>query len=327
MEAVALFRSLRRPSNEEAAGTFAVARLGYAEHLLGKDANGAPALLLRVSATATLPPIVLQHVTVQHAVSCRVVSAANAPVEDKFSIVRCTSSEPALREYFVRVIASTVDELGATPTGANVNRAFSRLIELFRAFQLPARRTAQGLWAELLLLAYSSDPVVVARAWQSDPGEGFDFSEGSRRVEVKSVAGDARIHSFSLRQLRPGPGVDVLIASIHAERSAGGLTISELLEQIRSRALPTDLVAKVADVVARSLGDSAASGLALRFDIDRGRSSLRFFDARRIPSIEPPLPAGILSVNFEALLDETKATQISELGARETFFSAFVPIG
>lgn len=87
-----------------------------------------------------------------------------------------------------------------------------------------------------------------------------------------------------------------------------------------------DAFQKVIDVVGTSLGETAPVALDLRFDVERARTSLRFFPSHRVPAIEPPLPPGVVSVRFEALLDERAALTDAELAESGDFFSAFVPV-
>jgi len=199
------------------------------------------------------------------------------------------------------------------------------LTELFRAFEQPPRKAVQGLWAEVFLIAMSENPEALVAAWHVDPDEAFDFGRGPQRIEVKSFAGESRVHSFSLRQARPGTGVDALVASVRAERSSGGSSVADLMRVIVDRGVSPRAVAKVETVVANSLGEAAATGLWVLFDVERARNSLRFFQARDVPSVAPELPAGVLSVRFESLLDETCALDVDVQRARGGLLGAAAP--
>jgi hypothetical protein len=269
----------------------------------------------------------LQHIAVQHDVRCRLSSRGGAAREEVISLVRCASGEPELREYFVRVVGLAVRQLGIAPTRDDVSKAIRRLTELFSAFEQPARQTVQGLWAELAVMMFAEAPATLVLAWHGDPDESFDFAAGSTRVEVKSFQGQGRIHSFSLRQVRPGAGIDVVVASLRAERSSGGASIADLIAGLGRRILADELMSKVELVVARSLGDSASTALSMTFDLERARDSLLFFDACFIPSVDPVLPPGVVSVRFESLLDESSALSPADLQARGTLVRDFAPNG
>jgi hypothetical protein len=183
------------------------------------------------------------------------------------------------------------------------------------------------LWAELLIISESSDPSVLIDCWHVDPDEAFDFMDGPNRLEVKSFSGDARVHRFSLRQVRPGGGVVATVASVRAERGAGGATVADLITTIRVRGISAEAVLKLDTIVARSLGDVAATGLSLAFDLERGRASIGFFDALTVPSVNPALPFGVSHVRFDAVLGETHALPIAVLRERGRLAAAAAPRG
>src|SRR5215208_3870875 len=162
MDLLARFRVLTRPDSESDANIFHVAQIpGFPLHRLGKDARGAPALLLHIAEESGQPmgPIVLQHIAIHHGVQCRIDGGEQTASHDEaFSLVRCLSSEPALRDYFICAVELILQQVGVEPRRSDLNRSLQRLTELFRAFEQPARRTVQGLWAELLLIASSSNP-------------------------------------------------------------------------------------------------------------------------------------------------------------------------
>lgn len=329
MDLVDLFRGLARPSIELGPSTFQVAPIPqFPTHRLGKDGVGAPVLLLsaRTDSSRVGPPIALQHVSVQHRVRCRLLTATSE-VEEDFTVVRCLAAERELRDYFTRVCEAALHQLGPDPAQADVTNAVRRLTELFRSFETPARKTVQGLWAELVIIAFASNPLTLIQAWHIDPDEGFDFAQGAIRLEVKSFTQSARVHNFSLRQARPGSGVTVVIASLRAERSGGGATIEDLIAAIASRSVGPDAVLKVRDIVARSLGSTAGAALTLAFDLERARDSLRFFAAESVPSVDPTLPPGVLSVRFEALLDEARALSTEGLASAGQLVAAAGPYG
>ena len=93
----------------------------------------------------------------------------------------------------------------------------------------------QGLWAELLLIAYSSDPELLIGAWHEDPDEVYDFALANERLEVKSARGAYRRHHFSSSQLPARAGIELTVASVLVQRVAGGATLWDLLQQLRAR--------------------------------------------------------------------------------------------
>src|SRR4029078_3598315 len=97
--------------------------------------------------------------------------------------------------------------------------AIATIVELFRSLQAPPRKSVQGLWSELFLIAEARHPTLLLRAWHATPGDRYDFNLGTARLEVKSVAGAVRHHHFSLAQLSPTGGTTALVASLFIERA------------------------------------------------------------------------------------------------------------
>lgn len=303
---VSSFEALRPPS--AGAGTAsrfsAVPIPGYEQHRLAKDPQGAPSLLVAVAegmGYAWPAPIVLEHLTVQHDVECRVMRPDGSAEEGRFTVVHCTGSDRALHSYFLRVAAAIVALLGNAPSHADVSRAIERLVELFRSMAATPRKSVQGLWAELLLMVRVRDPAPLAAAWHVLPGDRYDFSAGSQRIEVKSAAGHVRRHHFALEQLLPVPGTQVLVASVLVERAGAGTTLLELVSEVRTRiSHDPQLVLHVDQVVTHTLGDTWRYAQEERFDRQIAESSLSFFDPAVIPRVDPNLPGGVSDVHFRA---------------------------
>ncbi len=312
-ELLALYRSLQPGKAED---RLSAAPLPGLPHRIARAASGGPVLLVSVrpSDSAPPPPLVLEHLTVQHDVVCRVVAPDGAEETGTFTVVRCTS--PELGEHFLRVLHPIVEAVGPGPTRRDAAGAVRRLAELFQALQAPPRQSAQALFAELLVIALSLDPVALARAWHVEPEDRFDFNNGAERVEVKSTSGETRRHHFSLEQVRPEADVRVLVVSARVVRAAGGLSLGTLLDRVRSLlAGDVDLLLRVDHVVAQSLGGSLRRALRERFDEEVARSSLLFLRAEDVPAVSPSLPPNVSGVQFVADLEGCPTVQsVNELG-------------
>ncbi len=288
-----------------------------------------PVLLVsaRPAPSASPPaPFALEHLVVQHEVACLVSHYDGIQEQSRFSIIRCVSSDESLQKYFLRVLGSFVGLLGSSPTSADVASVVNRLVELFRLMTLPPRKSAQGLWAELLVVAESTDPVALLGAWHVLPTDVYDFNAGAQRLEVKSTGGRRRQHRFSLAQLQPPPGTRVLVASVLAESAGGGTSLRELVDEVRSRVIVCpELASRVDQVVALSLGDSWRQAFDVRFDRELATSHLAFFDAAVIPCIDPNIPAGVSDVRFVADLDDVQQQAKPDLTSAGGLSAAALP--
>jgi len=215
--------------------------------------------------------------------------------------------------------------LGPTPTSAAVRRAITGLVELFQALALPAKKSVQGLWAELLLIRYATDPALIAAAWHGTPGEQVDFAAGRQRCEVKSSSTRTRAHYFSLAQLTPPASARLIVASVFVESIGGGLALGGLFEETRAL-LASDpaLLARFDGVFYSTLGNGWSEALDERFDLELARSSLQFFDGTQVPR-PGDIPMPVSDVRFISDLSALSRLPDPELSAAGGLLAAAVP--
>jgi hypothetical protein len=308
------------PTPDSADGTglrFAAAIIGNSDHRLGRGSNGEPALLFAaapVGQPSKRPArIELEHISVQHEVTCWITGPSGEQTSSTFTVVQFAGGDPKLRTYFLRIASALVVSLGASPTSHAVQDAVRRLVELFRSLAQPQRKSVQGLWAELFILVEATNPEILAHAWHTDLEDRYDFNAGEQRIEVKSAEGRVRRHRFSLAQLSPPPEAKLLVASVLLERASGGTSLGELVDQARKRLEHNSVLqAKVEQVVASTLGEALPRALAMAFDRELARQSVRFFASDRIPSITHDLPSEVTEVSFTADLSAIPTYDISQ---------------
>jgi hypothetical protein len=295
------FATLEQPVNATSDLRFSAAPVeGQPRHRVAIDRRGLPALLIDVvDAEVTGPPLVLEHIRMQQGVDCRVTEPDGATETRRLTIIRCTDEDTVTREYFLLIGGTVLEALGDAPTSGSVSRTIERLVELFRALTAPPRKSVIGFWAELFVIALSREPATLVRAWHQTPDERFDFALAGERLEVKATVGRVRRHHFSLEQLLPIPGVEVLIVSLLLERSGGGPSVAELIEAIRSAvAGDATQVLHVDAIVALTLGSAWRSAMGERFDGDVARASLAFLQPSVIPRPQDNMPPGVTEVRF-----------------------------
>ncbi|HEX6534009.1 MAG TPA: PD-(D/E)XK motif protein [Gemmatimonadaceae bacterium] len=299
-----LYATLEAPQAANSTPVFAAREIpGYGQHRIAKGAAGEPALLLEVSdggGWARPAPIALQNLVVQHRVECIVQRPSGEEETKRFTVVQCIGSDPDLQHYFVRIAGVLVEGLGAKPEHGDVARVINSIVALFHALVRPARKSVQGLWAELFIIAKSKCPEVLVEAWHSEPEDRYDFSAGASRLEVKS-SGSGRQHYFSHEQAYPPAGAEVVIASLVVDRSTGGTSLGELLDVVRSKvAGRPELATRVETVVAEALGESLQPALMETFDAEEAVDSLRFYPVASVPRLAEELPPGISEVRYKA---------------------------
>jgi hypothetical protein len=296
---------------------------------LGVD--GQPALLLSADLggeTAKRPPSIrLEHIGVQYDVRCRLHQPDGAVIEAPFTVIRLISGDAALREHFLRVLGPFLIELGPKPTRSQVYHAVEGLIDLFQAIAHPPRKTAQGLWGELFVIATATDANRLVESWHAIPEDRYDFNRGAERIEVKSSGTRIRRHRFSLEQLHPPGEARVIIASLLVESAGAGVSLSLLLERVHQRlGAAFDLRHRLDLIVAQTLGDNLPRALELRFDSELAIETLAFFDASDIPSVQADLPPGVSDVHFSSDLSGVAPLNVAELIVRGDLLQAAAPL-
>jgi hypothetical protein len=79
------------------------------------------------------------------------------------------------------------------------------------------------------------------------------------------------------------------------------MSLAEVLSAIETRlAGRQDLVLKLQETVATTLGDALMPSLEARFDDALAHSSIKVFDLRAVPAIRGDLPAGVGDVHFSS---------------------------
>jgi len=160
------------------------------------------------------------------------------------------------------------------------------------------------------VIAQSNAPAELIRAWHATPEDRYDFNSGSQRIEVKSSSSRTRQHRFALEQLHPPVGTSLLIASVFVERAGGGVSVMNLVDEIRSHIRgQTELLLRLESTVAATLGDNWRAALDERFDRQLGQGSLRFYESAAIPSVDPELPDGVSDVAFKSDLSEVESVE------------------
>jgi len=317
------FLKLPKPST----GSFSVEADTGRGWRVGRSSDGYPAILITFSSEeGESTPRRLAAISYTPPQTVDVLGADGELRADRLAILECRTTERVLWGYFFRFVAVLV---GTTATSeAQLEIALDALVALFRALQQPGSRTVQGLWGELAIIAWASDPVEAISSWHSDPHLLHDFAAGGMRLEVKCTKQSLREHHFQLDQLSSPDQGTTVIASLLLDPADSGPTIQDLLciigERIGAAVEPRR---RLETIVAQSLGDAWVQVEDMRFDFERARDSLRFYLASLLPTIPQPMPPQVKNVRF--VLDLSASVPLDPSHARRLapFFAAVLPQG
>lgn len=324
------FSRLPIPKAAKGGESFAAQAIEKSSHQIAKDIEGRPAILIAISDVEGKDnpyPVALEHISIRYRVLCEITNSDGSSRQGRFVVIRCESNEDDLIEYFLRTMEVHIPLLGSTPSCSQVASMVEKLIELFRALSQPNKRSIQGLWAELLIIAESSDSILLLRSWHAAPDDRYDFALEKQCIEIKSTSGSARIHHFSLEQLNPPAGTTALVVSLFVERSIDGVTVLDLMDRIRVRILgDTILLAHLHRNVTLTLASDWRQASSLKFDQRLAKKSLHIYNVSSIPSVGWPIPLDVSEVKFKANLSRTQPRDISSLETTEGLFAAIAKI-
>lgn len=267
-----------------------------AGYKIGRGADGVIALLTPPDSQPE-PPTKLRTLRLAPQVRVRLEDADGTSTEADHGLVELQLEDEEMLEPFLGVAATIIRLLGPSPAPGAVSAGMRRLVRIFDPAQ-PPRGSVLGLWAELLLMATSTDPAALVDAWHAHVDQRFDFSADGSRLEVKATTKGEREHHFNLRQLKPVAGADVVVASVMTTETDAGTSIAELVDWLQRR-LSGDSArqVKVHTQVAETLGSDWARHQGRRFDERQGEESLAFLLPADIPQVEDP-PVGVVEVRL-----------------------------
>lgn len=261
--------------------------------------QGDSACLLIATANSNDPyptPIQLENLNVQHGMTGTVLGQS-LPHGQRLSVVTLTNPGTGFLGVFLRFSAFLCEQMPSFPASRDVAKGIRELVNMLQCLRQPNRRSIQGLWAEMLLIADSSDPEAWLSAWHSDPLDLHDFCFIEGRIEVKSSSGGLRHHRFSHRQLWPPHGKPLLIASLLVSADASGDSVFGLAEQIRT-SLSAENSMRLDRIMLEVLGNDYAKAGEFCYDRSSALTSLRFFTVETVPRLAEDLPDGIFNLEY-----------------------------
>lgn len=302
--------------------------VGYQSYYVGKDHDSCACLLVSTvdHGQRQSPPIRLESLDVQFDIPCHLKKPCKPEQQGQFTVIRCRSLDCETIRYFLTVCDTILRVVGDRPKQRAVSSAVHRLAAIFQKSKNPPARTVNGLFGELYLISLSSNPVRTLTAWRVDETARYDFVDGEVRLDVKATGGRTRTHFLSYEQCNPPAGTIAVAASMFVERVSRGLTLRSLIDDIVNKvASHFDLVFKLHEVIAGTLGTSLEEAMAATFDEKLAESSLGFYDLATVPAIRTPLPEGVSDVHFQSDLSAADILIVQDLIDQNPIFGDLLP--
>ena len=209
----------------------------------------------------------------------------------------------------MKIVFVLLKNLSEKPLLKELKIEIEKLINLFTKFSKPALKTIQGLWAELLIIEQSKNPDYLIKSWHNSTSDKYDFNDGNDKIEVKSTTKSRRIHNFSLEQLIPNAKSKLIISSILTIETGTGTSVFDLVELIESKLKDQNLIYRINEIVASTLGKDFEKVFDIYFDYKFSVDSIQHYDSVDIPTINiSSIPSNILNVRFDCDLTDVRTS-------------------
>jgi hypothetical protein len=273
---------------------------------VGVDQSGFPVVLFQINQPPQkFIPIQTQALSVNIFTNCAINLSENS-LKGDFLCLSCTSQDLNLYYTFFRLIESYLPPEAYSSVPVLIN-SLEKLVVLFQKLFNPPKNSIVGLFGELLVINESKNISYVLKSWHSQSTDLIDFAWTGGRLEVKTTTSQARSHDFSLDQIRPIPDLFKFVASVNLQEVHDGISLIDLLNSLFAKIKSPDLINKIWDTVFDTLGEGYIRSDLKKFDYSTAKKSLKFFNAKNIPSPDFNLPYGVSSVRFTVNIDSVEA--------------------
>lgn len=306
-----IFKSLDYNSTNN--GSYLVGQINATlPHRIGVTAEGFPVFFIECINNANVSDIKLKLFNVAFNCQCSIKDVNSSKSAEKtFSLIQLNSINIDFQKYFLDVVYLILRKLPLTPNVTDLKTEISKVIGLFTVTKSLSQEVLKGLWAELFFIEQSKDPLYLINSWHISPTDKYDFNDGSSLVEVKATTGPIREHTFSIEQLHPSDGAELIIASVFAVKSPMGTSILDLVDHISKRIDDVEALIRLREVVTQTLGTHIEEVAKIYFDYNYSSSSKKFYDYKDVPKINAEIvPPGVSSVHFKSNLMDIESVDV-----------------
>lgn len=270
-------------------------------HKLGCSQDGTPVFFVECVDEEKMQDIKLTLFSVMYNRMCTVIDhTTKDKLEVKYTVIQLHTDEGEFQKYFLDVMYMIFKKLPSFPENLVLDTEIKKIITLFTNAKKPSKEAIKGLFAELMVMDISRDPHYLLRSWHSSANDPFDFNDGKDKVEVKSSVKEGRCHKFSLRQLLPPEGAQLMVVSITVLQTGYGMNVYELMDRISLKIQDDiDLLLKLREMVTTTVGKYFNEVSNYRFDYSISLDSYSIYDGKDIPCIPVQcIPNEISNINF-----------------------------
>jgi hypothetical protein len=268
-------------------------------HKIGISTEGYPLFFVKCDNYSKSININLELLSVLFSQECNIIEKTHSS-NKIFTIIILKTLNIDFQKYFINVFSIILQQIEPIPTEKELYREVRKVIELFSSISKPPIKSIQGLWAELLIIERSKEPVFLINSWHISPYDKFDFNDGKDKIEVKSTTKSKRVHRFSVGQLNNNPGSSLLIASTFVIETGKGVSILDIRDMIVSKLSNIDVQIRLNEIIYKTIGSDYEKLGDLYFDYQLASDTLSFYSVSDIPLIHTSaIPDQISNVTFD----------------------------
>lgn len=300
-------------AKEHVTGEFQVTSINDSHtHKIGCSVEGYPIFFISTSDDIKTSDIKLELFHVMFGRECSVFDVnLQTSSTYRYSIVQLNSHDTELQRYFIDVFGIVLDRLPSLPSTQQLKSEVVTIIQLFNESPELSLEAIRGLWAELFVINQSNNPDYLVRSWHVSPTDKYDFNDGQDKVEVKSTCKSERKHTFSLEQLNPNSGSQLLIASVFVIQTGIGKSVFDLSDSISMKLTDEQLQLKLREQVIKTIGPHFDEVSELQFDHVFACDTYKLFNYTDVPSIDKVnVPKEVTGVSFVSNLESIKEVEI-----------------
>ncbi|WP_316788862.1 PD-(D/E)XK motif protein [Pedobacter frigoris] len=290
----------------------------FQQHKLGISEFGLPSFfILCDKVDESCMDYRLEMIDIQSGRNCQLLIDSKEKITGVYTIISLKSDMLQVLDYFLDAIFLLITNLPLTVKSKELGSELERLARLFNKFSLPATNTIQGLWAELLIIELSKNPIYLVNSWHYKSNDKYDFNDGVDKIEIKSTSGERRVHNFSLDQLNPNVNSNLVISSVLVKRTGYGKSVFELTRSIERRLLNNEDILRFREMVASTLGVDFYSASEVFYDYQFAVDNLAHYDYQSIPRIKSiDIPRSVTNVKFSCDLTGLDEFSIGSLDSK-----------
>ena len=240
-------------------------------HKIGISRDGSPMFFIATyDKVNNAIDINLKLIQVAFQKNCELISKEGIKSKGVYTIVSLKSNSENIMKHFINSLSYMINKLDPNPSFIQIKSELNDLANLFGRLSKPAKKTIQGLWAELLFIDQSNDIDYVVKSWHQGKSDRYDFNDGIDKVEIKSTRKNKRIHRFSLTQLEEVKNTLTIIGSTFTVETGNGLCANDLVECINEKISDPGLKLKIQNTVVDTMGDKFQHVFDVYFDYNNG---------------------------------------------------------